>query len=279
MLGYPSTFLTSLYSYFFESDDEIDESFELIDAKETEPDTICLPIEIPSTLLVFSDTKKDLREHKDNYAKLGKAEYEAIERLKGKAWLKDLEIHDYLSYAAGQNPTKTISVLHPGYFSNGNFNDTLLNGISKPNGTRHRQREDLLKADLILCPVMCDSHWYLMAISQSTQTKKMNIRCLDGFNRFENHMELLLAGKQLVETLHGLGTFECDLRSAEVVRQNNGWDCGTVISFYGTLLCNCPDLFETNDNLEISSPYFKFRKVMIDGLNEAQNRTPTPRAY
>lgn len=268
MLGRDPTFLTSLYRYFFESDDKIDEPFELIDRDKVE-DTIWIQIDGPSTPLVFSETKQKSKDHQGNYAKLGIAERRAIERLNSRAWLRDLEIHDYLSYAASRNSAKIISVLHPGYFSAGNFNDSFLKEITNPNGARYRQREQLLNADLILCPIVSNNHWYLLAISKSDQANKMNIRCLDGFNRIENHMEFLLAGKQLVERLHGPDTFEYDLRSAEVVRQNNGFDCGTVISFYGTLLCDCPNLFETNDNLEIGSPYFEFRKIMIDGLNEA----------
>lgn len=231
--------LNGIYDFFFEADDEN----QGVDCFSAPP-------------VIFSS-------YNGAYVSQWQHEHSAIQRLSSKDWLQDLEIYEFLSYVASQSDPHKIYVLHPGFFTDERF-EAFLQEIAIPGGVRSNYRTRLLDANLILCPIMIDKHWYLMAISKSPQDNQINIRCLDGYNRFEKHGPLLEAGKRMIEKLYHTNAFEFDFGSAKVVTQDNGYDCGTVICYYGARFCS--NEFGQCVNLKTKDPYFEFRKVMIDVL-------------
>lgn len=224
----------------------------------------------PSPSVLFSNVSRKSKKA-GYYSKLGDVQLEAINRLSSSAWLKDLEINDYIKSVASKHPNRSICVLHSQYFPNGILSEQFFNKITTLN-SKSSERKQLLSAELILCPIsISDTHWYLMAITKSPLNNKIVIRCLDGLNNFGAHVDLFESGKKLIEGLYGASTetLDFDMKSAQVLKQKGGNDCGVVISYYAANFCEDPELFsETDCSTEGTCDYSQFRKEMIDELNE-----------
>lgn len=259
--------LNGIYHFLFEPEDEWNGERE-ISVDELESDINLVEDRRSPSPVIFS-ALKGCGSQNGAYARQGLNECGAIQRLKSTAWLNDFEIYDFLKHVASLNDSHKIFVMHSGYFPNGQLGKNILNESSQPYAIRPDIREKLLEAELILCPIQSNDHWYLMAISRNGN--QVDIHCLDGYNRSSDHILLFNAGKRLIKLLYNTNTFEFFFKSSRIVEQANSYDCGPVICFYGALLCGYQDFHEIYRNLDSGkkNPYFEIRKLMIEALDNS----------
>lgn len=148
------------------------------------------------------------------YRLSGEAETNAVERLRSYEKLSDVEINDYLKAIETRNPSLSVYALHSGYLHDGKIPSSFSTRIVHQSNDTKLMQLDLLKADLILCPVCVGDHWYLLSILKIKEKNQIIIRCLDGLNNMGAHVKILKTGRKLVDLLYGPDNgFDIDMRS------------------------------------------------------------------
>lgn len=147
-----------------------------------------------------------------------------------KSWLNCDEVMKYINFAVTESES-AIQTIDPGYFEEGNI---------KPSAKRIRS---IAAATEILWPVSRGGHWYLIMISKNEENKKVEIRCLDGFNNTQIHDDLLKKTINFLKDVYAKNIkYKYSSKSLEVRGQSNMNDCGVVICHYAKNFCVAPDL-------------------------------------
>ncbi|MBN9288624.1 MAG: hypothetical protein J0H47_11930 [Gammaproteobacteria bacterium] len=139
-----------------------------------------------------------------------------------------------------------------------------------------RLKEELKKADRILWPICTGdlgttgNHWFLLILEKS-KNDTYSIYCLDGFNS-ESRKDYLAQGEKLLQALFPTKELDTLVKSTakiDIPTQNNGVDCGAVISFWGMKCAKNAQI--PLHNKKGSCDYSEFRYDMAETLIAKQN--------
>lgn len=187
------------------------------------------------------------------------------------SWLNDLTINDFFKLLVQKYPQKQIAAMPSGYLTEPKFN-SFITQIKK--GERRNFSTQLKNARIVMCPIEKNAHWYLLIIEKHNN-KSFTLRCLDGFNSKAQHSTFFAQGKKLIRALFKINkdlTF--NERSIAIPSQKDGYNCGTVISFYGEQFCQGKSLAQYSTLAKKSFDYTPYRLQM--GQKLAQDVTKSP---
>ncbi|MCS5712694.1 Ulp1 family isopeptidase [Candidatus Berkiella aquae] len=144
---------------------------------------------------------------------------------------------------------------------------------------RTNLRNKLKAANVIFWPYCDDCHWYLLLIER-VRGNVFTVKCLDGFNHTQNHPGIIAKGEALLGSIYS----HCQIVAQDdvsylVPQQDNGSDCGTVISYYALRKAQDEDLSVYADYSRYSCNYVQFRLHMAQKLAESMIAPASQRTY
>ena len=150
---------------------------------------------------------------------------QSLDTLKGKNWLDDEVINNYLALLVKKNSKF------------GYANSFFYTALSQHNGfadvAQYKIAKDIKnsKFDDLLIPIHLTNHWILIHVHLVGKEKK--IKVYDSFN-----VEHPIVANKILEFLKYLGLKAFKISFAKCPQQNNGYDCGVFILAFAECLVN-----------------------------------------
>ena len=149
---------------------------------------------------------------------------QSLDTLKGKGWLDDEVINNYLALLVKKNSKF------------GYANSFFYISLSQHNGFRdvstYKIAQDIKNKRFthLLIPIHLTNHWILVEIVFSGEKE---IRVYDSYNK-----EHPIVAAKILEFLHYLGLKAFKIKFVKCPQQSNGYDCGVFILAFAECLIN-----------------------------------------
>ncbi|HRE32246.1 MAG TPA: Ulp1 family isopeptidase, partial [Candidatus Berkiella sp.] len=144
---------------------------------------------------------------------------------------------------------------------------------------RTNLRNKLKMANLIFWPYCDNHHWYLLLLER-VRDHIFTIKCLDGFNDTAKHAALIQIGRALLRKIDSRSQIlDQDDMSYLIPQQDNGDDCGAVISYYAFKKAERHDLSFYADYRNYACNYAQVRLQMAKQFVESIRMPEPSRTY